>query len=146
MLDAGHFTHHIGSITGVYASTISRLHSKECSELYKSSGGCLTKLSLTNIHHAVYLIMLGSRWLSTTARGVVDGFGIGLCARYKPSEIHRGSKGSYFLLRSHWGSCFSGLCNYTLMTEFKLLLWLRYWWWRRLSPNPAPHRTRCLVR
>ena len=32
----------------------------------------------------------------TTALGVVDGFGIGLCARYEPSEIHRGSKGSYF--------------------------------------------------
>ena len=28
----------------------------------------------------------------TTALGVVDGFGIGLCARYEPSEIHRGSK------------------------------------------------------
>ena len=27
MLDAGHSTHYIGSITGVYASTISRLHS-----------------------------------------------------------------------------------------------------------------------
>ena len=40
----------------------------------------------------------------TTALGVVDGFGIGLCTRYEPSEIHRGSKGSYFLLRSHRGS------------------------------------------
>ena len=56
MLNAGHSTHHIGFITGVHASTISRLHSKEHSELYKSSGGCLTMLSPTNIHHAVHLI------------------------------------------------------------------------------------------
>ena len=56
MLDAGHSTYHIGSITGVHASTISRLCSKERSELYKSSGGCLTKLSSTNICHAVHLI------------------------------------------------------------------------------------------
>ena len=70
--------------------------------------------------------MLGSQRLSATAHGVVDGFGIGLCARYEPSEIHRGSKGLYFLLRSHRGSCFSGLRNYTPTTEFKLLLWLRY--------------------
>ena len=58
MLNVGHSTHHIGSITGVHASTISRLHSKEHSELYKSSEGCPTKLSLTNICHAIYLITI----------------------------------------------------------------------------------------
>ena len=56
MLDAGHFAHHISSITGVHASTISRLHSKEHFKLHKSSGGRSTKLSLTNIHHAIHLI------------------------------------------------------------------------------------------
>ena len=56
MLNAGHSTHHIGSITGVHASTIFRLCSKEHSELHKSSDGRSTKLSPTNIHHAVYLI------------------------------------------------------------------------------------------
>ena len=56
MLNAGHSTHHIGSITGVYASIISRLCSKEHSELYKSSGGCPTKLSPTNIRYAIHLI------------------------------------------------------------------------------------------
>ena len=56
MLDAGHSTHHIGSITSVYASTIFRLHSKEHSELHKLSDGHSTKLSPTNIHHAVHLI------------------------------------------------------------------------------------------
>ena len=56
MLDAGHSTHHIGSITGVHASTISRLRSKECSELHKLSGGHPTKLSSTSIRHAVHLI------------------------------------------------------------------------------------------
>ena len=58
MRDAGHSTYHIGSITGVHASTISRLHFKECSELCKLSGGHLTKLSPTNIHHAVHLIII----------------------------------------------------------------------------------------
>ena len=56
MLDAGHSAHSIGSITDVHTSTIFRLHSKEHSELYKSSGGCPIKLSLANICHAVHLI------------------------------------------------------------------------------------------
>ena len=89
--------------------------------------------------------VLGSWWLTTTALGVVDGFGIGLCAWYEPSEISSEIKGSYFLLRSHRGSCFSGLRNYTPMTESEHLLWLRYWWWRRLSFKPAPHKMRYLA-
>src|SRR6266566_8320929 len=56
MLDASHSSHSIGSITGVYTSTISRLHFKECSELHKSSGGHPTKLSPANICYAVHLI------------------------------------------------------------------------------------------
>ncbi len=56
MLDAGHSAHSIGSITGVHTSTISRLHSKECSEVHKSSSGHSTKLSPANIYYAIYLI------------------------------------------------------------------------------------------
>src|SRR6266576_1398232 len=56
MLDAGHSAHSIGSITGVHTSTISRLHSKEHSELHKSSGGHSIKLSPANICYAVHLI------------------------------------------------------------------------------------------
>ena len=56
MLDAGCSAHSIASTTGVHASTISRLRSKECSELQKSSGGHLTKLSPTNVRYAVHLI------------------------------------------------------------------------------------------
>jgi hypothetical protein len=56
MLNADHSAHSIASITGVHSSTISRLCSKECSELQKSSSGCPTKLSPANICHAVYLI------------------------------------------------------------------------------------------
>ena len=56
MLDAGCLAHSIVSTTGVHASTISRLHSKECFELQKSSGGHPNKLSPTNIHYAVHLI------------------------------------------------------------------------------------------
>src|ERR1700679_1477532 len=56
MLNAGHSAHSIASTTGVHASSISRLHSKECSELSKSSGGRPKKLSPVNIRHAVHLI------------------------------------------------------------------------------------------
>ena len=73
-----------------------------------------------------YLVMFPLATDSYSTRSAVDGFGIGLCARYKPSEIPLGIKGSYFLLRSHWGSCFSGLHNYTPTMESEHLLWLRY--------------------
>ena len=53
MLDAGHSAHSIASITGVHASTISRLLSKEHSGLQKASGGCPNKLSPADIHHTV---------------------------------------------------------------------------------------------
>ena len=56
MLDAGQSAHSIASTTGFNVSTISRLHSKECSKLQKSTGGCPSKLSPTNICHAVHLI------------------------------------------------------------------------------------------
>jgi hypothetical protein len=56
MLDAGHFAHSIASITSVHASTISRLCSKEHSELQKSIGGHPAKLSPYNIHHNVHFI------------------------------------------------------------------------------------------
>jgi uncharacterized protein YerC len=49
MLDAGCFAHSIASITGVHASTISRLRSKERSGHQKSSGGCPKKLSPANV-------------------------------------------------------------------------------------------------
>ena len=57
MLDASHSIHHIGSITGVYASTIFRLCFKERSKLHKLSGGHPPKLFPTNIHHAIHLII-----------------------------------------------------------------------------------------
>ena len=56
MLDAGQSARSIASTTGVNVSTISRLRSKEHSELQKSTGGHPSKLSPTNIRHAVHLI------------------------------------------------------------------------------------------
>ena len=56
MLDAGHSTHSISSATGIHPSTISRLHSKKCSELQNSVGDCPFKLSPTNVCHAIHLI------------------------------------------------------------------------------------------
>ena len=56
MLDAGQSTHSISATTGVHPSTISRLRSKECSGLQKSTGGHSKKLSPSNICHAIHLI------------------------------------------------------------------------------------------
>ena len=58
-LDSGHSVCSIESSTGVGIATISRLHSKKCSNLQKSTGGCPSKLSSTNIHHAQCLISSG---------------------------------------------------------------------------------------
>src|SRR5258707_12149891 len=59
LLDKGHSAHQISSTTGVSIASISRLHSKHCSTLSKSSGGCPLKLSSANIHHAICLIVSG---------------------------------------------------------------------------------------
>ena len=59
MLDAGQSAHSIASATGLHVSTISRLRSKECSELQKAAGGCLSKLSSANMYHAIHLISSG---------------------------------------------------------------------------------------
>ena len=56
MLDAGHSIRSIQATTGVHASTISRLRSKKRSELQKSIGGHPSKLSPSNICHAIHLI------------------------------------------------------------------------------------------
>jgi transposase len=59
LLESGHSAHKISSSTGVHPSTISRLCSKHCPHLPKSFGGRPTKLSSTNINHAVHLIASG---------------------------------------------------------------------------------------
>ena len=56
LLDSGLSGYQISSQTGVSNATISRLDSKHFPSLHKSSGGCPTKLSQTNIHHAIHLI------------------------------------------------------------------------------------------
>jgi IS30 family transposase len=55
-LDAGHPAHTIASTTGIHVSTISRLRSKDRSEAQKSTRGHPSKLSPTNVHHAIHLI------------------------------------------------------------------------------------------
>ena len=59
MLDAGHSAGKIASATGYHISTISRLRSQHCSHIPKSAGGRPSKLSSTNIRHAVHLISSG---------------------------------------------------------------------------------------
>ena len=56
MLDAGQSASSISASTGDHLSTISRLRSKERSELQKSTEGCSKKLSPSNIHDAIHLI------------------------------------------------------------------------------------------
>src|SRR3979490_70815 len=52
-LDSGQTTCQISSSTGVGIGTISKICSKHCPDLPKSSGGCPVKLSPANIHHTV---------------------------------------------------------------------------------------------
>jgi len=59
MLDAGQSAHSIASTTGLNVSTISRICSKECSELQKATGGRPSKLSSVNVWHAIHLISSG---------------------------------------------------------------------------------------
>ena len=59
MLDAGQSAHSIASATGLHVSTISRLCSKEHSELQKAAGGCSSKLFSANMCHAICLILSG---------------------------------------------------------------------------------------
>ena len=59
MLDAGQSAHSIASATGLHVSTISRLHSKEHSELQKAAGGCPSELSSANMHYVICLISSG---------------------------------------------------------------------------------------
>ena len=56
MLDAGQSASSISASTDVHLSTISRLCSKEHSELQKSTEGCSKTLSPSNIRHAIHLI------------------------------------------------------------------------------------------
>ena len=58
-LNYGQTTCQISSSTGVSIGTISKICSKYCPDLPKSSGGHPVKLSLANICHAVKLITSG---------------------------------------------------------------------------------------
>jgi transposase len=59
LLDSGISGHKISSQTGVSVATISRICSRHRSHLHKAPGGCPTKLSDTNIRHALRLIGSG---------------------------------------------------------------------------------------
>ena len=58
-LDAGQSAHSIVSTTGLNVSTISRLCSKEHSELQKATEGHPPKLSSADVQHAICLISSG---------------------------------------------------------------------------------------
>ena len=53
LLDSGHSGYGISSQTGVSVVSISRLHSRHCPYIKKSSGGHSSKLSEQDIHYAI---------------------------------------------------------------------------------------------
>ena len=59
LINSGHSAHHISSLTGHHTSTITRIWSKHCPHVPKSSGGHPSKLSSTDICHAICLINSG---------------------------------------------------------------------------------------
>ena len=59
LIDCDHSAHQIASITGFHASTITCVWSKHHAHIPKSSSGHPSKLSPTNICHAVHLINTG---------------------------------------------------------------------------------------
>src|SRR5258708_25886841 len=65
LIDSGHNAHQISAATGHHTSTITRLWSKHCPDAPKPYGGCPTKLSDTDIHHACCLISSGKADNST---------------------------------------------------------------------------------
>ena len=56
LLDKGQSCPAISSITGISIGSISNIHSKHCSSLSKSIGGCPWKLSPANTQYAIHLI------------------------------------------------------------------------------------------
>ena len=56
LLRSGKSIREISTQTGHGVATISRIHSKHCPDIPKTSGGHPSKLSPVNIHHAAYLI------------------------------------------------------------------------------------------
>src|SRR6266436_9491886 len=59
LINSGHSAHQISSLTGHHTSTITHIWSKHCPHVPKSSGGCPSKLSPTDMHHAIHLINSG---------------------------------------------------------------------------------------
>ena len=85
LLDTGKSTHSISATTGVHASTISRLCSKQCSELQKSIGGHPSKLSPANIHYATHLI---TSWKAENAVQVTKTLCNIINQPLSPSTVH----------------------------------------------------------
>jgi len=59
LLDAGHSATQISASTAFSLGVVSKLRSKHCPHLAKSSGGHPSKLSSANIRHAQHLISSG---------------------------------------------------------------------------------------
>ena len=59
LIDSEHSVRQISSLSGFSTATISRIWSKHCPHIPKSSGGRPSKLSPTDMHHAVRLLTSG---------------------------------------------------------------------------------------
>ena len=71
-LEAGLSIRKIQSLTGLAISTISRLHSKHLPDSPKSLGGHPSKLSPTNIHYAVCLLLPEAGYYSTNCQSTIQ--------------------------------------------------------------------------
>src|SRR3954469_18942805 len=56
LLNKGYSGHAISTITGISIGSISNIHSKYCSSLSKSIGGCPHKLSSADTQYTIHLI------------------------------------------------------------------------------------------
>src|SRR5258706_15272306 len=73
--------------SGHNASTITWLWSKHCPAVPKPHGGCPTKLSDTDIHHACHLISSGKADNSTQVTKLLQNTGRERCVQMKPRLI-----------------------------------------------------------
>src|SRR3979490_3621395 len=59
LLKSGHSCHYISSYLSVSVGFISKIRRKHCPDITKSSGGCPSKISPSNLHYIMHLMERG---------------------------------------------------------------------------------------
>src|SRR5260370_5710106 len=118
LINSGHSAHHISSLTGHHTSTITCIWSKHCPHVPKSSGGCPSKLSSTDIclinsgkaenatHIAQTLQSITNQSLShETIRTHLKNAGLKAVVQNKtplPSQHHKHERMDFALSHRNW--------------------------------------------